>query len=498
MKQQKPFAVDRRSFIGATLAGLTAAATSPAMSGILQEDILGCFDATELGRMVNSGAVTALELVDAAIRRIEVLDPHMNALSACGFEQARRRAATYVPDGASFAGVPFLLKDVLEYPGLPHESGSRMFRGNVPDWKSDYVARTEAAGLHVLGKTTTPEFGLLPSTEPVLTGPTANPWNQTLSPGGSSGGSCAAVASGMVPFAHASDGGGSIRIPASLCGLFGFKPSRGRQTASRRTRLPADISVDHCVSWSVRDSARLLALTEQQGSDPVGFVSGASAKRLRIGFILPNLLGRNPDAEVERAIRNTAMLCEDLGHSVDEARWPFDGQVFVDHFMTVWSAGAAGIAQLYQKRTGEAPDDSVLEPWTLALAKEFAAKDPSELASALSYFDRLTNDALDWHTSFDVYLSPVTTAPMLRTGELSPTAPVEAMREGVIGFASYTPVQNVIGSPAMSVPLAQSSRGTPIGSHFSARAGDDATLLALAYELEGAAPWASRRPGVAL
>ena len=493
MVRQTDFVLSRRLFLGVSLAGAVASRAF----GQGFSDALAEHDALALGAMVNRGAMSASDLVTAAIKRIERLDPQLNAIAAEGFEQALSRAAAYVPDGAPFAGVPYLLKDLIEYPGLPFQSGSRMFRGNVSDWRSDYVAQTELAGLIVLGKTTTPEFGLLPSTEPQLTGVTRNPWNLVLSPGGSSGGACAAVAAGMVPFAHASDGGGSIRIPASLCGLFGFKPSRGRQSASRRTQMPADISVDHCVSWSVRDSARLLSLTERAGPDAIGFVRGPQSRRLRIGCIMENYYGARPDAEVEQAVSRTARLCRELDHQVDEAAWSFDGEEFADHFMTVWGAGAAGVAQLYARRMGRPADKTVLEPWTLAMAEEFNRKGEAQLHLALAYFDRLTREAEGWHDRYDVFLSPVTRRATLNVGAFAPTRDPQALRAAVIDFASYTPVHNVIGAPAMSVPLGRTASGSPIGSQFAAKVGDDATLLSLAYELEAAAPWRANRPAIA-
>lgn len=495
-----PAKLDRRTFIGASLAVSSIASFAPVLAQPVPGDALALHDATALGELVRKKSVSPLELVDAAIARIERLDTQLNTVSAEGFEQARKRAREMNTPTGAFAGVPYLIKDLMEYPSLPFESGSRMFKGNVSDWRSDYVAANDASGLVVLGKSATPEFGLLTTTESLKDGPTRNPWNPDYSPGGSSGGSCAAVAAGLVPFAHASDGGGSIRIPSALCGLFGFKPSRGRQRVSRRTQQPIDLSIDHCVSWSVRDSARLLSLTEIPAGDgrhtPLGFVSGPGSARLKIGCILTSPVGDPPSANTRNALRRIAATCESLGHEVDHAEWPYDGEEFETHFMTVWAAGAASIAQRYAETAGRAPDESVLEPWTLGLAAEFAHKGMPALEAALAYLNGLSQAADDWFSVYDVILAPVIHEEKLRLGALAPTRNFAELRADLIGFAPYTAAQNVIGAPAMSVPIGLSPDGFPIGGHFWSRAGNDAALLQLAYELEQAAPWAQRRPAI--
>ena len=272
-------------------------------------------DASAQAALVQKGELSASELVDAAIDRTEALEPALNALSSHDFDAARARASGEL--SGPFAGVPFLVKDLVGYPGLPHRLGSRLFAGQVAAEHTPYSAALEAAGLVVLGKSTTSELGLMGSTETLLDGPTLNPWDRSLSASGSSGGSAAAVAARMVPFAHASDGGGSIRIPAAINGVFGLKPSGDRMRVSG----PGDMQglvVDHCVSWSVRDSARLLALTEQKDGPlaPVGFVDGPLARRLRIGAYDETLLGARPSPANRRAFEQTMALCESLGHEV--------------------------------------------------------------------------------------------------------------------------------------------------------------------------------------
>ena len=463
------------------------------------EDAFASLDGIGSAELIRSGQVSASDLVEAAITRIERLNPQLAAVCTPTFDLARKRVGPGALEGP-FGGVPYLLKDLLEYPGVRYAAGSRMLAANVSDWRSPYLDATEGAGLVVLGKTATPEFGLTATTEPLLGGPTHNPWDLRLSPGGSSGGSAAAVAARLVPFAHGNDGGGSIRIPASICGLFGLKPSRGRQPASQRTSLPADIVVEHCVARSVRDSALLLALTERRDPGaplpPVGHVTDPGRRRLRIGVTTLNYYGRDAEPEVREAVLDAAKLCGSLGHRVVEMAWPFSGEQFSEHFMTVWAASAAGVAGLYRKQTGRDPDASVLEPWTLGLAAEFMAKPASALPDALAYFDWLAADYARAFDGYDVFLSPVVRKARLPLGELATTREYTALRADLIDFASYTPAQNAAGVPAMTVPLGWTPDGLPVGTQFTAALGGEATLLALALELERARPWAGRRPPV--
>lgn len=489
----------RRDFLrtaGRTAAAIAAGAR-PAASAA--DDPFASLDGIGSAELIRSGQASAAEVVKAAIARIERLNPQLAAVCAPMFDLARVRVRAGQPEGP-FGGVPYLLKDLIEYPGVRYTAGSRMLASNVSDWRSPYLDATEAAGLVVLGKTATPEFGLTATTEPLLGGPTHNPWNLRLSPGGSSGGSAAAVAARLVPFAHGNDAGGSIRIPAAQCGLFGLKPSRGRQPVSQRTSLPADIAVEHCVSRSVRDSALLLAMTERRDAGapllPIGRVTEPDRRRLRIGVTTLNYYGRDAEPEVREAVLDAAKLCESLGHRIVEAAWPFSGEQFIEQYTTVFTAIAAGIAGLYRGQTGRDPDASVLEPWTLGLATEFAAKPASALPNALAYFDRLAADYTRAFDRYDVLLSPVVRKARLPLGELATTREYTALRADVIDFTSYTPAQNAAGVPAMSVPLGWTPDSLPVGAQFTAVLGGEATLLALALELERARPWANRRPPV--
>jgi len=489
----------RRDFLRTAGAAATAIAAGARPAASAANNLFASLDGIGSAALIRSGQASAADLIEAAIARIERLNPRLAAVCAPCFDRARERVRSGQPEGP-FGGVPYLLKDLIEYPGVPFAAGSRMLASNVADWRSPYLDATEGAGLVVLGKTATPEFGLSATTEPLLGGPTHNPWDLRLSPGGSSGGSAAAVTARLVPFAHGNDGAGSIRIPASMCGLFGLKPSRGRQPTSQRTALAADILVDHCISRSVRDSALLLALTERRDPGtplpPVGHVTEPGRQRLRIGVTTLNYYGRDAEPEVREAVLDAARLCGALGHQVVEASWPFSGEQFVEHFMTVWAAGAAGAAGLYREQTGRNPDASVLEPWTLGLAAEFMAQPASALPDARAYFGRLATNYACSFDKLDVFLSPVVRQARLPLGELAPTREYGALRADLIDFASYTPAQNAAGMPAMTMPLGWTPDGLPIGAQFTAALGGEAMLLALALELERARPWADRRPPV--
>jgi amidase len=490
--------IARREFLVGTAAVASVLGARPSWSRPAPSDVLGRLDATALGELVSKRAVTPLELVDAAIRRIEAIDGRLNAVVTHGFERAREVARNRLSGKSPFEGVPFLIKDLIEYPGMAYVAGSRALRGNIATFESDYVRRIDGAGLVVLGKSATPEFGLIPTTEPLLGPPTRNPWNTSYSCGGSSGGSAVAVAAGMVPFAHASDGGGSIRMPSSICGLFGLKPSRGRNVEARAQKRNPDVSIEHCVSRSVRDSARLLSLTERRDADaphpPAGFVRGPSKKRLRVAFTMADALGVDANNDVRAAVGATARLLESLGHTVEVTRVPIDGEAFVRHFRVMWAAGAAQTVRAISAKTGRAPDETMFEPFTLGFAKEFSTLPADAIPNALAYFAQMTAGVNAFFGRFDALLSPVLSFPAVKLGHIAPTVPLETLWGRLIAFSNHTAWQNITGVPAMSVPLGMSPAGLPIGSQFTAAAGAEGLLLSLAYELEAARPWKDRWP----
>lgn len=458
-------------------------------------DELRDLDAVGQAELVARGETSALELVDAAIARIEKVEPEVHALASADFEAARARARG-APTGP-FGGVPFLIKDLLGYPGHRVAFGARLFRENIAHEGSPYTARLDASGLITLGKTTTSEFGMLGSTESRLYGITKNPWDLEKSAMGSSGGAAAAVASGMVPIAHASDGGGSIRIPGSACGLFAFKPGRGRAVASGPVD-PAGLVIEHCLSRTVRDSALFLSVTEDASGasgSPVGHVTTPIDRPLRIGVYTETLMGRAPDAEVASALARTATLCRELGHElVDVPSPPLDGAALSDAFFT-WAGGAMhGMQQMMQPMLGRPLGEEDLEPFTLALIAWFARMPEGAMARALSTMAEATRTFVSYLGAYDVMLCPTIPIVPWPLGTMSPELDRETLIARMQVLAGYTCIHNMAGVPAMSVPLFTSTTGLPIGSHFAAGAGQEATLLGLAYQLEHALPWRDRWP----
>lgn len=456
------------------------------------------WDATETAAAIKSGAVSAIEVTDAAIARAEALDPKLNFLVTDDFERARTRARGPLADGV-FAGVPFLIKDLDDFVGLPTRLGTRATAGVAAATRqAPLIDGMLATGLNPIGKSATPEHGFLPTTEPLAFGPTRNPWDPTRSAGGSSGGAASATAAHVVPFAHASDGGGSIRIPASCCGLFGLKTSRGRTLATDPGHFPMPLSVQLCVSRSVRDSAALLAAVEAKdsGLPPVGLISGPSTRRLRIGLVLDSVSGQSPDSEVAGAIEGMAALLGDLGHHVEPTAWPAPIIGMSDAFLLTWSQGAANLLAEDGRRLGHPPGTDDVEPFSLAMAAIIAGAPEGAVDQAVAYLTSLRDVYDTWLEQFDMILSPVLSLPTPEIGWLAPDLPVETMAERLTRYVGYTTPYNVIGAPAMSVPGAWSAAGLPIGAQFGAPVGGEAALLELAFELEEARPWTGRRPPI--
>ena len=462
-------------------------------------------DGVEIADRIRRKEVSALEVTEKAVRDLEALDPALGILVTADFDRAidkaKRLDQGLADAGAPFAGVPFLVKDLNDYAGLPTRSGSRAMLGLPPAQAQDgYCDAFDRAGLIVLGKSATPEYGFLPTTEPVAFPPTRNPWNLAHSSGGSSGGAAAATAAGIMPFAHANDGGGSIRIPASCCGLFGLKPSRHRMLPSRPPLRAVDLAVEHCVSRSVRDSAVLLAATER-GNGPlpaVGVVTGPNAKRLRVGLITETMLGVQPDSEVRAAAENAAELMESLGHTVEPTQWPTNGAVFAMDFLAVWASGAAELVAFVAQALGRQPDETLLEPFTLAMAELVGQMPAGGLEQSVA---RLNADAQAydrWFDRYDVIVSPVLGQPPVPLGWVAPTVSIPDLTERLNAYVGYTTLHNVAGAPSMSAPLHWTAGGLPVGVQFAGRAGSERMLLELAYELEAAQPWAWRKPPVSV
>jgi len=457
----------------------------------------GFMDGVRTAQLIAKGEITSSEATEKAIARAEAVNPKINAIATEGFDAARDMAATN-PQGA-LGGVPTFIKDLADWKGLPTLFGSRAFKGNMATQDGMLSeAWRNTLGIVTLGKSTSPEMGLISSTEPVATGPTRNPWNTDHIPGGSSGGAAALVAARVVPFAHASDGGGSIRIPATCCGLFGLKPSHLAMPIGRPNQegTPVDISVDLAVSQTVRDSAAIFAATARS-EDLAKPVTAPGTRHLKIAFAPHPATNAPLDPEVLAELEATAALCRDLGHEVIDYTIPFDGDEFADNFLLYWSAGAAQFSQDAAKFAGVPPSPDILEPWTLGLAQNFLAR-ATELPGAIAYLQAFKGVYNSWFEEggFDILLTPITASPAARIGEQDPTGPFEEVMERVLNFAAYASPMNVAGAPSMNVPLGQSAGGLPIGSMFSGRQNDDRTLLALAYELEEAKPWINRLPPV--
>jgi amidase len=499
----------RRDFIRTAAIG---AASLPA-GALLQgcgggtDQPFSSYDATGLAELVRTRQVSAVELLDDTIRRIEAVNPTLNAVIAKTYDRARSRAATEGAGGAAidgaFAGVPWLLKDISESKGLPMTSGSRALRGAVSQVDAPFVTAAEAAGLNIVGITNAPEFGLSDSSENALYGATHNPWGLAYSASGSSSGAAASVAGGLVPMAHGNDGGGSLRLPASACGLFTLKASRARLLAAHTQRLPYDIGQDGVLSRSVRDNARFLSLVEDRGATlaPMGFVAGASGRKLKIGVLLDLGNGVALDPAVVRAMTESVKLCEDLGHTVAPVTLPFDFNTFIEAFWGVWMSIAALTVDSIAAAMALPTLEGNFEAWTLGLRTDANSRPggPMGLLGAAGPVFQDTSARMDtWLQQWDVVLSPVYQCPVNLLGprQVTPARTYAQVLQQIGQQAPFTSMHNACGTPAMSVPLHWDANGLPIGTQFFARTGREATLLELAYQLEEARPWAARRPAV--
>ena len=464
-------------------------------------------DAVGLAELVRSGEVTAREVLEAAIAEIERLDPALNAVVMRNYEKARDDADA-VDRAAPLAGIPFPAKDVnVHVAGFPTTWACRFFAGAPAETRDSLlVSRWRAAGMVVPARTNTPEFATEFVCEPALYGPTANPWDLTRTPGGSSGGAAAAVAAGMVPMAHATDSGGSIRVPAGCCGVFGFKPSSGLvATGSEFGPLVGGLNCDHAVSWTVRDSAALLDATAgpeigapvPHAAPAESFLAALDAPlgALRIGVVPESPSGRTPVPEIAGRIAATVRTLEELGHRVRPWTWPIDDD-FHESAFALWACELATAIADRAEAVGRPPRDAELGPLVAATFRAAARMRADRWMHARRAMRTLQVRMAESMTDVDVLLTPVTTEPPLETGLLGAcmASGLDAWSERSARFAPYTETFNVTGQPAMSVPLHHGSDGLPIGMHFAGKVGEDTRLLRLARQLEEAAPWAGRRP----
>jgi amidase len=485
------------------------------------------YDALGLAGLVEAGETTPLELVEAAIARAEAISAKLNPFAHKMYEDARNRASRELPSGP-FRGVPFLVKDLIQrIPGVPTQMGSRFWQAWIPDEPTELYRRWLNAGVVPFAKTTTPELGIPPITEAEVNGPTRNPWNPGRTPGGSSGGSGVAVATRVVPMASGGDGGGSIRIPASCCGVFGLKPTRARNPAGPfASEHWSGFVSEHVLSVSVRDSAAMLDAT--QGIEPTSpyaapamtgtFLDAATTepRKLRIGFHCDPAFPVETHRDCVSAVGDAARLCEELGHEVEEVRPEHSTQEISRAFVTVYAANiAADIREGEQIRNRRASRrDFEVATWVARLLAQ--SINSEDLMVASRFLQAEARRLVERFGAYDAILTPTLCKPPVPIGALEPKglearlqqvitatglkAPlklpgvVEQAVIEILRFAGFTQVANFTGQPSMSVPLFWGGEGLPIGVMFTGRFGDEQTLFGLAAQLERARPWADRRP----
>jgi amidase len=471
---------------------------------------LGLLDATAQAEHVRRGDVTAAELVTSAIERVEALDPAVHAVVARAYEHALAAAA--VSPSGPFGGVPMLVKDLLiEVPGLPFTEGSRFLKDNASRCESHLAARYRHAGLIVLGKTSTPEFGMAPACEPALFGPTHNPWDLSRSTSGSSGGSAAAVACGMTPVAHGNDLGGSLRYPASACGVFGLKPTRGRNPLGPiYGDIVGGVACEHVLTRSVRDSAAVLDATAgampgdpypaPPADGPFFREVGRDPGRMRIAFSRRTVEGPPAHPDCLAALDQTLLLLESLGHDVFELDPPSITDDVGAAIGTAINVAVSWIVAYWVRERGREPEPEELEPATWALRAAGDAITGAGYLAAVEVLQRFTRRFATLFERADLWLTPTLSTPPLPLGQMTSTRddPIGGLVRGGESIRYAGIIANITGNPAMSVPLAWNAGGLPIGMSFVAPFGDEATLFRLAGQLEMAQPWAHRWPSTSL
>lgn len=467
---------------------------------------LASIDAVETARRVQAGDLAFLDTLSTAMGRINALDEELRVLAHAAFDRVDVPAYREKAAGL-FRGVPILLKDMVDCSGLTRSDGAGRPFWRVPSRSPALVQAVEDSGAMILGSTNVPEFATLPVTANQTFGTTRNPWDPARTPGGSSGGSAVAVAAGLVPLAHATDGSGSIRIPASCCGVFGFKPSRERTLSGEADGGHAFLKHHHCLTRSVRDSLAFLAVTEDRTPTArhasvfeAGWPSGdgKTLRRLRLGIDRAGIAGVDPDEAVSRALDDSIALLRGLGHEVLEMR-PLipSGETFWLHLESLFLSRMPALMALVERETGSSFDEtSVLSPFTMSFARAARVMPAGAVARALEYFDVLDGETLAWMDGVDAVVSPVLPQVPPAIDRWGPNSDWSEEQASLRAFMNHTPLANVMGAPAMSVPLHWTTQGWPIGTQFMARPGDDRLLFELALELEAARPWADRWPPI--
>jgi amidase len=466
--------------------------------------------AVELAAMVRGDEVSSRELVEAAFEAIDRRNGELNAFVTLCEERALAEADAIEPgDDRPFAGVPIAIKDlVAATAGLRTTMGMKAMGDWVPETDTALVRRIREAGAIIVGKTNTPELGILPVTEPERFGPARNPWDPSRTTGGSSGGSAAAVAAGMVPIAHANDGGGSIRIPASCCGLVGLKASRGRVSLAPLGEFVGGIATEGVVSRTVRDTAVALdVLAGYEPGDPY-WVSDPSEPfaaavdrepgTLRVAFSAAAPNGVPVDDDCVAATRETAELLESLGHTVFEAPALSD-EGYIDSFIKIWVTGVAANVREAGAARGRPIDLSELEPLTAQMVEMAQSISGADYLQSLEYLRGMSRRIASLWSDLDVLLTPTLAKPAIEIGELNPKEgepPIQMLNNAAL-WVPFTPVWNVTGQPAISIPIHQSETGLPVGVQLVGAAAAEDVLLSLSAQLEQARPWAQRRPELA-
>ncbi len=485
------------------------------------------FDGIGLANLVKQKVISPAELLIAAIERVEIWNPKVNAVIHQMYDHAQATIKNNIPPGP-FQGVPFLLKDLLaDYAGTPARYGSRFTHSWISPHDSEVVRRFKQAGLIIFGKTNIPEFGLSPVTEPALFGPTKNPWDLARTSGGSSGGSAAAVATGIVPMAHANDGAGSIRIPASYCGLFGLKPSRGRTPMGPDlTRVWQGMVVNHALTRSVRDSAALLdVIAGPEVGSPISLPKPESSflacldkpvRKLRVALIEKPFFSSTVDPAYLAALKNAAQLCQQLGHQVEPVSFTLNSDEVASAFMIEVAAHTAANIKMLAELFNRKPKQRELEKQTALLCEIGEKFSAADVVRARYILDRTEQQLAQFLQDYAVLLTPTMAIPPPVINGLKPTQIEEALltllthvpygpalrallprfSAEFFAFTPFTPLFNITGQPAMSVPLYWDEQGLPIGIQFAGRFGDEVTLLQLAHQLEQAQPWMQKRPNL--
>jgi amidase/6-aminohexanoate-cyclic-dimer hydrolase len=464
------------------------------------------YDGVGLAALIRSGEATAEEVLQACLDRIEARNPALNAVVLRMDDQARAAVAGGLPDGP-LTGVPYLIKDLHAVcEGVETSNGSRLFEGVVADHDSTLIERIRRAGLVIAGKTNTPEFGLNASTEPARFGPTLNPYDLTRSAGGSSGGSAAAVAARILPVTHATDGGGSIRIPAANCGLFGLKPSRGRNPQGPDGGEGWNgLSTAHAVSITVRDSAAVLDATHGPAPGdpyaappplrPYAEEVGADPERLRIALLTAGFDGAPVDAACRKAAEDTARLCESLGHHVEEAKPAIDVERMVWAMRTIIACNLRNMFDMVGMGRGRPVSPGEVEPVSWLFGEEGAATLAPHFARAIHAIHMAGREMGRFFEEYDLLLSPTVGRFDLQLGEIDTGGcDLDAYMADLVGYLPFTPLFNMTGCPAASVPVQWTESGQPVGVQFGAKFGDEAVLFRIAAQLEAAQPWRDRRP----